>query len=249
MKDIFQIRSDLEKNGWLWPPNYKDIEVKIWPNIETYFDAEETVLSALWASFDRFETPMVGMVFITDKRIFTIEINDDAKSDNVRYVPIDSYRIDKIEYKKAKSDDDLNEINLLNDTFGSGVKFKTPNRKVAQHFLNTLGGVSDVEIVEVDEVKKTVEPKTTSQIKKPEVAKLTEKVINFEKPQPKIKQKPAPRTKPTIEETKPFEKSKVKTQKTQKTLKTPTKKLNAKFWWFTIPVAVLILTLLLIFTF
>ncbi|ASP28083.1 hypothetical protein SCORR_v1c03090 [Spiroplasma corruscae] len=146
MKSINDIKVDLEKNGYSWAPTYKNINEKVWSNMETYFDEDENVLSALWASFKRYEEDMIGIVFITSKRTFTIEVLDNENNTQIRYLPFDSYSLQKILVQYSKSDSKLNYVSLQNDSFGNGITFATPNKKVLKHFVDTLKGVTGGEI-------------------------------------------------------------------------------------------------------
>ncbi|AXK51094.1 hypothetical protein [Spiroplasma alleghenense] len=245
MKEIFKIREELAAKGWVWPPNYKDIETRIWPFIETYFDNDESLLSALWASFERFNSPMIGMIFITDKRIFTVEIDDDNIKNNIRYVPIDKFKIDKIEFKKAKSNEELNLINLQSDTYGGGIEFYTPNKKVAQHFLNTLSGISEIEIIEIEAEKSELK----SSVKNEEVKAAPEKkqIINFEN---EIKPVLSPQNLEQKSEIVTEENIVAKTSKPKKIkgLDVP-KNEKTKYLFFLIPIFILIVILVLVFSF
>ncbi|QEH61714.1 hypothetical protein SCHIN_v1c05170 [Spiroplasma chinense] len=146
MRTSLQIREDLARTGYIWMPNYKDILVKVWANMETYFDDDESVESALWASFKRYDEEMIGIVFITTKRTFTIEVIDGNDNAQIRYLPFDSYSLQKIQLQLSKSGTGLNYVSLLNDSFGNGITFATPNKDVAQHFVDTLRGKTNGEI-------------------------------------------------------------------------------------------------------
>ncbi|AKX33979.1 hypothetical protein SLITO_v1c03240 [Spiroplasma litorale] len=149
MKSVSIIKNELESNGYNWLPSYKNIYEKVWYNMETYFDDDESVLSALWASFKRYDEEMIGIVFITTKRTFTLEIIDNQNSTQVRYLPFDSYSLHKILVQYSKSDSKLNYLSLQNDSFGNGITFACPNKKVMKHFVDTLRGVTggDIEIL------------------------------------------------------------------------------------------------------
>ncbi|AGR41016.1 hypothetical protein [Spiroplasma taiwanense] len=138
MKSSIQIKKDLASQGYIWTPNYKDILEKVWAHTETYFDDDEKVLSALWASFKRYDEQMVGVVFITSKRTFTLEVVDNNINSQIRYLPFDSYSLQKIQLQLSKTDNALSYVSLQNDSFGNGITFGTPNKKVAQHFVDTL---------------------------------------------------------------------------------------------------------------
>ncbi|AHI52730.1 hypothetical protein [Spiroplasma culicicola] len=146
MRTSLQIREDLASTGYIWMPNYKDILTKVWANMETYFDDDETVMSALWASFKRYEDEMVGIVFITSKRTFTLEVADNNLNAQIRYLPFDSYSLQKIQLQLSKSGNGLNYVSLLNDSFGNGITFATPNKDVAVHFVETLRGKTSGQI-------------------------------------------------------------------------------------------------------
>src|SRR5699024_4340881 len=91
---------------------------------------------------------MIGIVFITSKRTFTLEVKDGTGVANVRYLPFDSYSLEKIQFQPSSSDSGLNYVSLQNDSFGNGITFATPNRLVAEHFIETLSGKSNA-IIEV----------------------------------------------------------------------------------------------------
>ncbi|AOG60281.1 hypothetical protein SHELI_v1c03260 [Spiroplasma helicoides] len=146
MKTSTDIKNDLAKNGYSWLPNYKNILERIWANMETYFDENEEVKSALWASFKRFDSPKVGIVFITNKRTFTVEGDDIDGSHQIGYLPFDKYGIQKIQLQLAKTSAGMNYVSLQNDSFGNGITFATPNADVAKHFIDTLRGETDGEI-------------------------------------------------------------------------------------------------------
>ncbi|QGS51803.1 hypothetical protein [Spiroplasma tabanidicola] len=145
MLTTLQIKEDLAKAGYNWLPNYKDILEKVWANMEQYFDDDESVKSALWASFKRYEEPSIGIVFITSKRTFTVETADNGTNTQLRYLPFDSYSLQKIQMQLAKNSG-LSYVSLLNDSFGNGITFGCPNRNVVQHFVETLRGSSNAEI-------------------------------------------------------------------------------------------------------
>ncbi|QBQ07573.1 hypothetical protein SGLAD_v1c03740 [Spiroplasma gladiatoris] len=145
MLSTYKIKQDLAKTGYNWFPNYKDILEKVWANMESYFDDDEEVQSALWASFKRYEDKNIGIVFITSKRTFTIETADSDANTQVRYLPIDSYSLQKIQMQLAKSGG-LNYVSLQNDSFGNGITFACPNPDVVKHFVETLRGRSNAEI-------------------------------------------------------------------------------------------------------
>lgn len=140
MKTSLEIVEDLAKNGYNWMPNYKNILEKVWSNMETYFNENEEVLSALWASFKRYDDDMLGVVFITTKRTFTLEVLDNDSNTQIRYLPFDSYRLEKIQLQLAKTPKRLNYVSLQSDSFGNGITFATPNKDVAKHFIDTLRG-------------------------------------------------------------------------------------------------------------
>ncbi|WP_339021567.1 hypothetical protein [Spiroplasma endosymbiont of Atherix ibis] len=146
MKTSTQLKEELASQGYIWMPNYKDILEKVWSQTETYFDEDEEVLSALWASFKRYEDEMIGIVFITTKRTFTLEILDNDTSKQIRYLPFDSYSLQKIQLQFSKNSGGLHYVSLQNDSFGNGVTFATPSREVAQHFVDTLAGRTNGEI-------------------------------------------------------------------------------------------------------
>jgi hypothetical protein len=148
MKEISQIKKDLAANGYSWMPTYRDILPRVWSQMETYFDDDESVLSALWSSFKRYDEDMVGIVFITSKRTFTLEVQEHSQNANVRYLPFDSYSIEKIQFQPSATPEGLNYVSLQNDSFGNGITFGTPNRKVAEHFIETLAGRSNA-VIEV----------------------------------------------------------------------------------------------------
>ncbi|WP_338972934.1 PH domain-containing protein [Spiroplasma endosymbiont of Panorpa germanica] len=244
MKDIFKIREELEAKGWIWFPNYKNIEVKIWPNIETYFDNDETILSALWASFKRYDLEMVGMIFITDKRIFTLEIEDNNSTNNIRYVPIDMLKVDKVEFKKSVESDGLNSIHLQNDTYGNGIEFNTPNKKVAQHFLNTLAGISEIEIVEINDEPSDL--KSSAKIQELKDNLGVEMKINFEEPNEIVEDNMA-QVNQISDQDALLKINEVKLKKPK--VKRETKKTGNKYFLFIIPVIMLVLILAFVFAF
>lgn len=140
MKSSLDVRKDLAKNGYNWQPQYKEILTKVWSQMETYFDDDEEVMSALWSSFKRYDTEMMGIVFITSKRTFTLEVMDDQASNQCRYLPFDSFSLEKIQFQPSASKEGLNFVSLQSDSFGNGITFGTPNRQVAEHFIETLKG-------------------------------------------------------------------------------------------------------------
>ncbi|WP_342258431.1 hypothetical protein [Spiroplasma endosymbiont of Dioctria linearis] len=146
MKTSAKIKEELAQQGYIWLPTYKNILEKVWQHSETYIDEDEIVLSALWASFKRYDENMIGIVFITSKRTFTLEISDDDSSTQIRYLPFDSYSLQKIQLQFSKNAGGLHYVSLQNDSFGNGITFGTTNREVAQHFVDTLSGRTNGDI-------------------------------------------------------------------------------------------------------
>jgi len=139
-----QILNNLKNNGYNWLPDYKDILTKIWTRIEVFFNEDETVLSALWSSFKRNKTQYIGIIFITTKRCFTLECEEN--NINVKYTPLQMYNLEKIKVQFSKEKNSLNYVSLVNDAFDNGTTFACPNRQVVTHFIETLRGIINGEV-------------------------------------------------------------------------------------------------------
>ncbi|QHX36565.1 hypothetical protein [Spiroplasma sp. BIUS-1] len=257
MKTSMQIKEELASQGYIWMPTYKDILQKVWYQTETYFDDDETVLSALWASFKRYEDDMVGVVFITTKRTFTLEILDNDSSTQIRYLPFDSYSLQKIQLQFAKNAGGLHYVSLQNDSFGNGVTFATPNREVAQHFVDTLAGRTNGEIEILPDSDNPLFAENEREQLIDENLNKAEEVVphKFEKKHEEIKpmkefdgwRKAPPEAKEKVVEIKVVPPKKVKPKKEKKG--GYGSKWQSKTWlfWFILPVGVLGTILAIIF--
>ncbi|AGR42022.1 hypothetical protein [Spiroplasma diminutum] len=257
MKTNMQIKEELASQGYIWMPAYKNILQRVWQHTETYFDDDETVLSALWASFKRYEDKMVGIVFITDKRTFTLEILDNDLSTQIRYLPFDSYSLQKIQLQFSKNSGGLHYVSLQNDSFGNGVTFGTPNKDVAQHFVDTLSGRTNGKIeILPDSDNPLLAENEREQVIDENLEKAKEVVPHkFEKKHEEIKpmkefdqwRKAPPEAKDKVVEIKVVPPKKVKQKKDKKG--TYAEKWKSKTWllWFLLPVIGLGTILMIIF--
>ncbi|WP_338970679.1 hypothetical protein [Spiroplasma endosymbiont of Labia minor] len=150
MKTLYKIKEELGNNGWNWPPKDEQISNNVWHKMEQYFNDNEEVKSLMWAWFSREEIPLIGIVAITNLRTFTIEIRSDNDKANLRYVPVDNYKVDKVQFQAPKSENGFTYVQILNDTFGNGITFKTTSLAMARHFVNTLKGVISGDIEELE---------------------------------------------------------------------------------------------------
>ncbi|ARU91945.1 hypothetical protein SCLARK_001420 [Spiroplasma clarkii] len=138
MLEAAKIKQNLASNGYNWLPNYKNILTSVWAHIEVFFDEDETVQSALWASFKRDTEDYIGIVFITSKRCFTVECVENQT--HVKYTPIQIYNLEKIQVQFSQSKTGLNYVSLVSDSFGNGTTFACPSQEVVNHFIDTLKG-------------------------------------------------------------------------------------------------------------
>ncbi|KAJ3619882.1 hypothetical protein Zmor_008715 [Zophobas morio] len=91
---------------------------------------------------------MIGIVFITSSRMFTLELPVNSANPMIRYVPSDRYSVEKIQYQPQSAPGELNYVSLQNDSFGNGITFSTRDKKAAEHFIETLSKNSNA-IIEV----------------------------------------------------------------------------------------------------
>ncbi|AKU79558.1 hypothetical protein [Spiroplasma turonicum] len=257
MKSVTDIKQELESNGYNWLPNYKNIAERVWLKMETYFDEDEKVLSALWASFKRYEEEMIGIVFITSKRTFTIEVQDDYNSSQIRYLPFDSYSLQKILVQYSKTDSKLNYVSLQNDSFGNGITFATPSKKVLKHFIDTLRGVTggDIEILPdsdepllAENEKEQLIDKDLEKAKENKPHKFEEK---HEEELPKVKESNMWKKSSFVNEQKevPIKIVPAKLPKQKKKVSGYATKWKSKTWllWFLIPLLLIIVLVLYVF--
>lgn len=91
---------------------------------------------------------MIGIVFITSNRMFTLELPINSQNPMIRYVPSDRYSVEKIQYQPQSAPGEQNYVSLQNDSFGNGITFATRDKKPAEHFIETLSKHSNA-IIEV----------------------------------------------------------------------------------------------------
>lgn len=254
MKNSQTINQELAKYGYVWPPTYKNILIQVWSQMETYFDEDEEVKTALWSSFKRYDVEMIGVVFITTKRTFTLE-SPEQNGTQIRYLPFDKYSIKKIEYQKSLTKGGLNYLLMKNDDFGNQITFACPNQDVTDHFIKILKGDVDIEVENLppsdEDIEKVIESKNKSTEDKSEktipIAKSSKKEVEevIDKDEKPMKENPLwvnaienPEIKEVVSEIVP---GKQPSKKAKRQLSYASK-FKSKKWilWFLIPISLII---------